>query len=245
MDNQLENEIISTYPEGLTWQKTIPTFHPESTDEITDLFHRMRDYKQQSFISGFGNNIDPVGEPFEDKLVLKADRLNGIIDIGARDFYFTTGSGYPLKEINKILEPSKLWFPFGDTNYPGSCGGALAAGLAGSDGMHTLPFSRYLLSVKAVLPDGTIVHPGALTFKSVSGYDISRIFYNSWGTLGMLVELSFRVLPLSKKKDFPHISLYNTDRDAFVKELTGDSPLARMCNNIKNEFDPDNLLPIL
>ncbi|MCK5124839.1 MAG: FAD-binding oxidoreductase [candidate division Zixibacteria bacterium] len=245
MNNQLENDILTEYPLGLTWQKSIATFHPESSAEIADIFNRMRKYKQQGFISGYGNEIDPVGMTFSEMLVLKSDRLNGVIEIGDKDFYITVGSGYPLKEINKTLAEHNLWFPFGETNYPGSFGGALAVGLAGSDGTHTVPFSRYLLSVEAVLPDGSIVTPGALTFKSVSGYDVSRLFYNSWGTLGMLTTLSFRVLPLAKKDELPRIMLYSADHGSFVDELRGKSALSKMCRNIKSEFDTDSILPIV
>jgi FAD/FMN-containing dehydrogenase len=245
MNSQFENEIRKVYPDGLTWQKTIPTFHPESTEEIADVFSRAGKCAQKLYISGFANNIDPVGQKFADILVIKTDRLNRIIDIGEHDFYITVGPGYPLKEINKVLADKSLWFPFGDTNYAGSFGGALVSGLAGSDGTHTVPLSRHLLSVTAVLPDCSIVKPGALTFKSVSGYDISRIFYNSWGTLGMVTELSFRILPLSKRAHSPHIAVFAPDMEVFKAELSGTTPLSGLCRKIKKDFDPDNLLPII
>lgn len=244
MDFQLENELRTTRPDRLTWQKTIPTFHPESPEEAADLFTRAARYSQKLYISGFGNNIDPVGKPFADFLVLKSDRLNEIDNIEAADFYVTVGAGYPLKEINKELAGYNLWFPFGETNYPGSFGGAIAAGLSGFDGSHPIPLSRFLLSVTAVLPDSSIVRPGAATFKSVSGYDISRLFYNSWGLLGMLIKLSFRVLPLSKKQEYPHIVLNAMDRKRFLQNLQGATPSSELSRKIKTEYDPDNLLPV-
>ncbi|MEE9442300.1 MAG: FAD-binding oxidoreductase [candidate division Zixibacteria bacterium] len=245
MNKQLEIEISGDYPDGLTWQKTIPTFHPESAEQVADIFHRANDAEQTIFISGFGNNIDPAGDKFTDFLVFKSDRLNDIIEIHTADFYLTVGAGYPLKEVNKELTKKNLWFPFGDTHYPGSFGGALAAGLAADDGAHTIPFSKSLLSLTAVLADGTIVRPGAKTFKSVSGYDISRIFYNSWGTMGFIIEMSFRILPLSQKDNHPHLSIFHPDYDAFKRELSSGTPLAQDCRALKDEFDPNNILPII
>lgn len=242
---QLENEIRETYPDGLTWQKAIPTFHPESDGQAADIFRLAGNYDQKLYISGYDNNINPVGDRFADLLVVKSDRLNAIIAVAAQDFYVTVGAGYPLIELNHVLDRHNLFFPFGDTEYPGSCGGALASGLTGSDGNHTVPLSRYLLSVTAVLPDGTVVKPGAVTFKSVSGYDISRIFFNSWGTLGMVIEMSFRVLPQSKRGETPRLTLFRPDREAFVNEMHGESPLAVICRKIKAEYDPHDLLPIL
>ncbi len=245
MIEQLENELRNAYSDRLTWQKSIPTFHPESADEAADIFKRARKYCQKLYISGFNNNISPVGSDYADLLVLKSDRFNAIHDIAPQDFYVTVGAGYPLKELNNVLANQKLWFPFSATEYPGSFGGAIASGMAGHDGHHTVPLSRYLLSVTAVLPDGTIVKPGAVTFKSVSGYDISRFFYNSWGVLGMIIELSFRVLPESKRTDTPHLRLFSPDRDAFIRDMRGDSPLSELVRKVKSEYDPDNLLPLL
>jgi glycolate oxidase len=245
MIEQLENDLRNAYPDRLTWQKSIPTFHPESAGEAADIFDRARKYRQRIYISGFNNNVSPVGPDFADILVVKSDRFNILHEIAAQDFYVTVGAGYPLKEINKTLAVHRLWFPFSATEYPGSAGGALASGLAGHDGRHTVPLSRFLLSVTAVLPDATIVKPGAVTFKSVSGYDISRLFYNSWGVLGMIIELSFRVLPESKRSEAPHLTLFPADRQAFIRDMRSESPLSEMARKIKGEYDPDNLLPLL
>jgi glycolate oxidase len=246
MIEQLEREIVARRPGRLTWQKTIPTFHPESVEEASDLFLRAGRYGQRLFISGFANTIDPSGDPFADLLVLKADRLNAILEINRRDFHITVGAGFPVTEINRHLVAEELWFPFGDTQFPGSFGGALAAGLKGHDGIHLVPFSRHLLSVTAVLADGSIVHPGSLTFKSVSGYDISRLFYNSWGCLGMVIDLSFRVLPLSRKKEEASpLTLVPPDHDTFIKQMTGEEPSAELYRTVKNRFDPKGLLPLI
>ena len=245
MDKQLENDLFASYPKGLTWQKSIATFHPESAEETTDVFCRAAACDQKLFISGFGNNINPEGKSYAHSLVVKSDRLNCVHDINPGDFYITVGAGYPLKEINHILKKDNLYFPFSDTNYPGSCGGALASGLTAGNGSHTVPLHRFLLSVMAVLPDGTIVRPGAVTFKSVSGYDIARLFFNSWGTLGMVVRLSFRLFPVSHRAQTPRLILIGSDRSAFAAAMTGDSPLAQVSRAIKKEFDPQNILPLV
>lgn len=242
--NQLEKDIREVYPDRLTYQKTIPTFHPEAPEEAAELFRRADSCGQKLFISGFGNNIDPVGRPFADRLVLKSDRLNCIHKISAGDFFVTVGAGYPLKELNRALAAQQLWFPFGGANYAGSCGGAVAAGLSAWDGHHPVPLSRSLLKVTAVLPDGSIVRPGAVTFKSVSGYDISRLFYNSWGALGMITQLSFRVLPLAKKDTYPRLVIQSPDPKSFLQSWSNDNPLARVCRAIMQEYDPHNILDV-
>lgn len=242
MINQFEKELTEAYPNGLTWQKRISTFHPETASQAADVIKRAVRYKQKIFISGYGNLIDPVGDRFAANLIIKTDRLNGIEEINRDDFYITVGSGYPLKEINKVIEKHDLWFPFGDNNYPGSFGGALASGLRASEGKDLHPLSRHLISVTAVMADGAIIEPEAKSFKSVSEFDISKIFYNSWGMLGLIIALSWRVLPLAKKEDYPRLSLLPHHRELALKQTADDSDLAEVCRKIKKDSDPYRLL---
>lgn len=245
MDKQLEIEISGDYPDGLTWQKTIATFHPESVEQAADIFHRANDIEQHVFISGFGNNIEPAGDQYADILVVKSDRQNSIVEVNPADFYLTVGAGYPLKEINKELAKHDLWFPFGDTHYPGSFGGALSAGLVATDGIQAIPFSNNLLSLTAVLADGTVVRPGSKILKSDSGYDITQLFYNSWGIMGIILEMSFRVLPISLKVTHSHLSIFHPDHDAFKRKLSSGSSQAQECRALKDEFDPKKILPTI
>ena len=245
MDKQLEKTILENYPEGLTWQKTIPAFHPETDTEASEIFKLAHKYRQKLFISGFGNNIDPIGDKFHDILVIKTDRLNQIIEIGASDFYITVGSGYPLKEINRELAGQKLCFPFSDTNYAGSAGGAVAIGLTGTDNHHDLPLSRYLLEARAVLPNGDIVSPGAKTFKSVSGYDASRLFFNSWGLLGLIISITLRIQPIVKKDEIGLPLLNQITRRPLEEALKGSDDLGKLITELKNQFDPDQILPLI
>lgn len=119
--------IKSEFPgDRITYQKAVPTFHPESAEEAARLFKLANQYGQKMYITGFGNNIDPVGEPFVNMVSIRTDRLNTILEIASRDFYITTGSGYPLQEINLHLERIKLYLPHSSLPYVGSVGGAIA-----------------------------------------------------------------------------------------------------------------------
>jgi len=92
--------IKSEFPDDrLTYQKAIPTFHPESAEDASKLFKLANKYKQKIYITGFGNNIDPIGEPFDSMVSVRNDRLNELLELSAEDFYVRVGSGYPLLEL--------------------------------------------------------------------------------------------------------------------------------------------------
>jgi FAD/FMN-containing dehydrogenase len=231
----------------LTYQRAIATFHPESAEEVAKLFLLARRYGRRLFITGFGNHIDPAGEDFEGIVVIKSDRLNGLIRIEPADFYIIAGAGYPLKELNHDLHDHGLFLPHADLPYVGSVGGAIATGLSALHDKHFLPISRYFLMSQIVVPQGDIINPGSACFKSVSGFDIVRMFSPSWGLLGMIITATLRVLPLSIKGDFADLVIQEQDFRSFSDRYKnpGDNQSAIYSIKIKNKFDPDNILPLI
>ncbi|UCG62976.1 MAG: FAD-binding oxidoreductase [Candidatus Zixiibacteriota bacterium] len=240
--------IESEFPaDRLTFQKAVPTFHPEGAQDAADLFRLANRHRQPIFITGFGNNIDPQGKPFTDMVAVRTDRLNQLMEIAPDDFYVTVGAGYPLKEINAQLEHKNLWLPHSSLPYVGSVGGALAIGLAADFENQDFPLKRYFLKAEIVTPEGDIVSPGSVCFKSVSGYDVVRIFAGSWGLLGLIVSASLRVMPLSAAAEYVSARLKAADRGGLLEALdtSSDDPDAIYSRKIKAKFDPEGVLPIV
>lgn len=246
--NQFVSLLRDEFPENrLTYQKLIPTFHPESAEEAARFVTLANKHKQGLFIAGFGNNIEPAGQPFEGLVAIKTDRLNQMIEINTKDLYVTTGSGYPLREINRHLANHNLFVPHAELPYVGSVGGAVAVGLSARMHDHDVPLSRYFLKAEIVTPEGEIITPGSICFKSVSGYDIVKIYAGSWGLLGFIVSASFRVMPDTARDDYTAMRQKPVDRTGLIAALDEDStdPDAVYSRKIKNKFDPNNILPII
>jgi FAD/FMN-containing dehydrogenase len=202
---QLISSILQEFPpDRLTFQKGIATFHPESAGEGSRLF-------------AIANNIDPEGEKFDQFVTVRTDRLNSILKIVPEDFYMVVGAGYPLEEINRVLSEQGLFLPHAELPYAGSVGGALAAGLAANQGEHILPISRYFIMAEIVLPTGEIIKPGSVCFKSVSGFDIVKIFSPSWGMLGLITSATFRVLPLTVRDEYNNLKMSPIDYGAYCR----------------------------
>lgn len=240
--------IRSEFPDDrLTYQRRIPTFHPQSADEASRFFRLANTHGQKVFITGFGNNIDPRDEPFISMVMVRTDRLNRLLEINPNDLYVTAGAGYPLREINKTIPDKHLWLPHAELPYAGSVGGGIAAGLRAQFRGHEFPLKRYLLKAVIVTPEGDIIEPGSICFKSVSGYDVVKVFFNSWGLLGLIISASFRVMPDSAKADYADMCMLPMDRDSVVEPLdeTDTSSDAVYCRKIRSKFDPNGVLPIV
>lgn len=231
----------------LTYQKAIPTFHPENAEEASALFKLANRHKQPLYITGFGNNIDPIGQPFDGLLSVRTDRLNDVIEVAPADFFVTVGAGYPLREINLRLKSDNLFLPQSDLPYVGSVGGALAVGLSSDFHGHDFPLKKYFIRAEIVTPQGEIVKPGSVCFKSVSGYDVVRIFAGSWGLLGLVVSATFRVMPVTAAEEFVAMKQKAVDRSKLVDGISesNQSIDAEYSRKVKRKFDPIDVLPLV
>lgn len=246
--NALIRAIESSFPDDrLTYQKTIPTFHPESASEAARLFQLANEHRQTLFITGFGNHIDPIGKPFDNAISVRTDRLNRLLTVAPEDFYVTVGAGYPLREINLDIADRGLWMAHSALPYVGSAGGAVAVGLGATLHGHEVPIRRYLIQAEIVTPTGEIIKPGSPSFKSVSGYDIVKIFSGSWGLLGLLVSLTFRVLPVGGAADFATMTQNGVSRSLLERAFDANNMAvdAVYVRKIKAQFDPRGVLPMI
>ncbi|MBU8933270.1 MAG: FAD-binding oxidoreductase [candidate division Zixibacteria bacterium] len=240
--------IESEFPDDrLTYQKSIPTFHPENSQEAATLFKLANKKSQRLYISGFGNHIDPIGETFKDLIIVRTDRLNNLLEIVPDDLYVVVGSGYPLREINLNLRSHNLCLPHSALPYVGSIGGAVGTGLTGFMHDHDVPLAKYFIQAEIVTPQGEIIKPGSACFKSVSGYDIVKLYAGSWGLLGLIVSATFRVMPSTGADDFATMIQKEISRAGVLAALgdADDSADAIYSRKIKQKFDPNNILPLV
>jgi FAD/FMN-containing dehydrogenase len=238
--------IEAEFPDDrLTWQKRLPTFHPESADEAARLFKLAELEHQRLYITGFGNNIDPAGDRFADMVIVRSDRLNALHEISNADLYVKVGAGYPLRELRLTLSEKQLFLPHANLPYVGSAGGAVAVDLTAELNGHDWPIKKYFIQSEVVTPTGDIVHAGSVCFKSVSGYDVVKIFAPSWGLLGLIVSATFRVLPLTAAEEFATMKMKPVDRAHFLSGLDESSQDIDVIysRKIKAKFDPHGILP--
>ncbi len=121
--------------------------------------------------------------------------------------------------------------------------GSTSADLHGRD----LPLKKYFIKAEIVTPEGDIIKPGSTCFKSVSGYDIVKIFSGSWGLLGMIVSATFRLMPESGLAELSSMRMKAVNREDFLGGLaqTNTAVDAVYSRKVKDKFDPNGVLPIV
>jgi glycolate oxidase FAD binding subunit len=129
-------------------------------------------------------------------LELSAHR--GILSYAASELVITARAGTPLAEIEATLAQNQQMLPFEPPHFgnAGTIGGAVACGLAGPRRPWGGAARDSLLGVTLLDGNGRILHFGGQVMKNVAGYDLSRLMAGALGTLGVLLEVSLKVLPL-------------------------------------------------
>ena len=139
--------------------------------------------------------------------VVSTSRLNALVEHCNGDFTVTVQAGMPLQELQAELRGTGQWLaidwpwgsgPAGEAS--GTVGGLIARGLAGGLRQRYLGVRDQLIGVQLLRADGTSARAGGKVVKNVAGYDLMRLFTGSWGSLGLITELTLRTYPLPRHR---------------------------------------------
>jgi glycolate oxidase FAD binding subunit len=147
-----------------------------------------------------GATLRGMGFPPErSDITLSTKRLAGVVANEQADLTVAARAGTPIQSLAVLLSTQGQFVPF-DAPRPqyATVGGTLAAGWLGPRRHLYGRLRDYLIGSTIVLADGTIARAGGMVVKNVSGYDMSRLYVGSFGTLGVIVQANFKTVPLSK-----------------------------------------------
>ncbi|MGB5104276.1 MAG: glycolate oxidase subunit GlcE [Steroidobacteraceae bacterium] len=122
----------------------------------------------------------------------------GIVNYDPAELVITARAGTPLHDIEALLGSHGQHLPFDPPRFgdDATLGGTVACGLAGPGRASSGPLRDYVLGVRILCGDGRVLRFGGEVMKNVAGYDVARLMAGAFGTLGVLLEVSIKVLPL-------------------------------------------------
>lgn len=139
---------------------------------------------------GFG---DP---PERYDVALLTSRLDRVLELSQADLTCTVEAGVPLERLQAELASAGQFLPLDPRSSPGhTVGGALASGWTGPLRLRFGSPREFVIGLRVALPDGRLVRSGGRVVKNVSGYDLNKVHLGALGTLGVIVEASFKVFP--------------------------------------------------
>ena len=168
---------------------------PLRTMEISQILKLAHEEKIPVTPWGAGTSLEGNPIPVEGGIVLDLQQMNRILELRTEDLQVRVEAGAIYKELNQYLSRFGLFFP------PDPGASATIGGMVGNNasGIRTIKYGAtkdFVLSLVMVLPFGEIIRVGTNAIKSSSGYDLCRLFVGSEGTLGVVTEVTLRLVGL-------------------------------------------------
>lgn len=198
----IEDRICYSY-DG-TKQKALPDIvvRPNNTTDISNTLKIANKYEVPVYARGAGTGLTGGAVPLMGGIVFDLKSMNRIIEICPEDFIATVEPGVVTKHFQDEVSQYGLFYPPDPSSAAFSTiGGNVAECAGGITGLKYGVTRDYVLALEIVLPDGSVINTGRKTLRSVTGYDLTRLFIGSEGTLGVFTKITVKLIPKPEKID--------------------------------------------
>ncbi|MTT32576.1 glycolate oxidase subunit GlcD [Terrilactibacillus sp. BCM23-1] len=150
---------------------------------------------------GSGSNLCGGTCPVEGGIVLLFKHMNQLLEIDKENLTVTVQPGLITQDMIKQVEAAGLFYPPDPSSMKiSTIGGNISENSGGLRGLKYGVTRDYVLALEVVLPNGEMIHTGGKLAKDVAGYDLTRLFVGSEGTLGVITEATLKLIPKPESK---------------------------------------------